>query len=116
MLQLPIRVKGVVHDGDTPDFQNGVVSHNTWDDVGKQDGHAVPFLDAEVCQAGRKTVHHLLELPVRHVIPLKKKRHCVGESLGRTVQEFRKACFLVSYSFRNTFIIMGQPWFVLISV
>ena len=114
MFELGIRVEGVVHHDDRPDFQDRVVGDHAGDHVGQENRHGVPLLDPEIGQAGGKAVHLLLELAEVHARPLKEEGRLVGELLRHPVQDIGHADLFVFDEFRHAFFVGLQPQFFLI--
>jgi len=63
VIQLRVRVKGIVHDGDGADLEDCKIRHDTGNRVRQEKGHGIAFPDPEIRQAGGEPVHHVFHLP-----------------------------------------------------
>ncbi len=111
MLELAVGIERVVHHRPGADLQDGVISDDTGDHVGQQDGDTVAWADAEGVQAGGEAVHHVFQLAVVDLIALEKQGHGFGKFLGGAVQKRGQTDVFVINRGRHAFFVAGQPGF-----
>jgi len=109
VLQLPVGVQGVVHDGDGPDAEHGKIGRHAGDEVGKKDRHGVPLLHPEIGKARGEAVHRVLQLPVGHGVALEDQGGSVRELLRRPVQDVGHRDLFVFDALGDACLIAFQP-------
>ena len=80
VFQLMVRIQGVVHDRDAADLQNGIITDNAWDNIGKKDGDPVALPDPERSQGACDPVNRGLQVRIGHPVALKYQSGFQGEA------------------------------------